>query len=324
MKLFFRDQLPLSFLYIVQLLIISFVYWLDGNQNITTSLYAAFLSFTLFIGYLIFRYLKNRVFYYRLERSQVSLEDFPKQESPSPLVESLHELLKKQFRRFQNELHNTGHKLESHIQFINQWTHQMKTPISVIYLLIQDEEDKRFSAIGYEVDRLKKGLDMVLYSSRLDHFEHDFHVQILDLERIVRSAASEQKRLFIRKKVFPHILIKEPIKITSDEKWLTFVVTQLITNAVKYSMGENKKIYIEGFYSLNNTTVLEIRDEGVGIPKSDLPRVFNPYFTGENGRRFQESTGMGLYLVKQICRKLGHQVELESETGKGTTVRILF
>jgi two-component system, OmpR family, sensor histidine kinase YxdK len=170
---------------------------------------------------------------------------------------------------------------------------------------------------------MKKGLDMVLYTARLDEFEHDFYIELLSLEEVVRSVTSSQKRLFIRNRVFPSFQLEEGLRITSDEKWLSFVLTQIITNAVRYTKEENQNIFVKGF-KRGAKVILEIQDQGVGIPKSDLPRVFDPYFTGENGRNFRESTGMGLFLVKQICDKLGHRVEIESMLNRGTTVRIIF
>lgn len=323
MKLFFREQFALIFFYILQLVVITVIYWLDGYHDLKISLYAAFLSGCLLVGYLFFRYITNRSFYQRLEEPLTSMEDFTSIVQKSPLAEGLQQLLKSQFRHYKTDLHNYKYKLEGHIQFINQWVHQMKTPLSVIHLMVQDEDDPRFLAIGDELDRLKKGLDMVLYTARLDTFERDFYVETLDLQTVVRSVTSSQKRLFIRKKVFPLIQIDGDLNVASDEKWLSFVIMQVMTNAIRYTVEENRKIYFKGFTRGINT-VLEIRDEGVGIPLSDLPRVFDPYFTGENGRNFQESTGMGLHLVKQICQKLGHRLEIESIINQGTTVRIVF
>jgi signal transduction histidine kinase len=310
--------------YLLQLGVITFTYWLDGYDHVMTSLYAVFLSACLFMAYLAFRYITNRSFYQRLEKPLISMEDFTGEEkASSPLAVSLQQLLKSQFLHYKNDLHNYKYKLEGHIQFINQWVHQMKTPVSVIHLMIQDEDDPRFTAIGDELDRLRKGLEMVLYTARLDTFDRDFYVETLELEKVVRAVTSSQKRLFIRKRVYPSFQFEGELRVTSDEKWLSFVITQLITNAVRYTIEEGRKIYFHGYHR-GIRTILEIRDEGVGITPSDVPRVFDPYFTGENGRSFQESTGMGLYLVKQICEKLGHQIELESTVNKGTTVRIVI
>lgn len=325
MKLFFREQLPLLLIYLIQLFLIFLVYWLDGYRNLAVSIYAAVLSICLLAGYLIYRFIRNKEFYQQLEKPLNSIEDLVNQPggAGSPLTEGLQQLLKNQYSQFKKELHNYKYRLEDHIHFINQWVHQMKTPISIIHLMTQEEDDSRFKAIGDEADRLKKGLDMVLYSARLETFERDFYVEALDLESIVRSVTSNQKRLFIRKHIFPSIQIDADTRIISDEKWLSFVLTQLITNAIRYTVEKNRKVYFKG-YNRREKRILEIQDEGVGIPNSDIPRVFDPYFTGENGRNFQESTGMGLYLAKQICEKLGHQIEIESKVNQGTTVRIIF
>ncbi|MEI2397409.1 MULTISPECIES: sensor histidine kinase [Paenibacillus] len=324
MKLFMREQSPLIIVYLAQLMMITLVYRLDGGSGVTVSLYAALLSTILLLGYLAYRYLANRTFYERLMTVPVSLEESGGPAQNTPLAGSLRMLLAQQFRLYQNDLHNYRHKLEEHIHFINQWVHGMKTPLSVIHLMIQDKDGPPFTAIGDELDRLKKGLETVLYSARLDTFEHDFYVERLELSAVVRSVTSEQKRLFIRKRVFPVISVESGISITSDEKWLSFVITQLITNALRYTVEEGKFVHFHGYLEEQGRAVLEVRDEGVGIPPGDLPRVFDPYFTGVNGRSFQESTGMGLYLVKQICGKLEHEVEITSEVGKGTAVRIIF
>ncbi|KKO54632.1 sensor histidine kinase [Paenibacillus sp. DMB20] len=327
MRLFLREQRPLIFVYVAQLLVITLIYRLAGFRNMEISLYAGMVSGCLLIGYLVFRYVANRPFYKRLEQPFVSAdpqgEPFSGGSSQTPLAEALQQVLRNQFRQYSTELHNYKHRIESHLQFINQWAHQMKTPVSVMHLILQKKDDPDSMAIGDELDRLKKGLELMLHTARLDTFEHDFYVESLSLEQVVRSAASEQKRLFIRRRIFPAVDIQTGLSVTSDEKWLSFVLSQLMTNAVRYTPGEQGKVFFHGCRR-GTDVILEIRDEGIGIPPGDLPRVFEPYFTGENGRRYQESTGMGLYLVQQICGKLGHGLDIQSSPGKGTTVTITF
>ncbi|SET59684.1 sensor histidine kinase [Paenibacillus sp. NFR01] len=324
MKLFIREHVPLITVYAAQLLLITLVYRLDGGSGRSVSLYAGLLSLCLLLAYLAYRYMTHRAFYERLSETPASLEDSGGPAQHAPLAESLRTLLARYFHLYQNDLHSYRHKLEEHIHFINQWVHGMKTPLSVIHLLIQDKDGPPFAAISDELDRLKKGLETVLYTARLDTFEHDFYVERLELGAVVRAVTSEQKRLFIRKRVFPAVDIEEGLDVASDEKWLSFILTQLITNALRYTVDEGKVVTFRGYKREDGIAVLEVRDAGVGIPPGDLPRVFDAYFTGVNGRSFQESTGMGLYLVKQICDKLGHHAEIESEMGVGTTVRLLF
>ncbi|MFB6467446.1 ATP-binding protein [Cytobacillus sp. Hz8] len=323
MKLFFRDHLALTFIYFFQLAAVILVFCLDGKENGATIGYACFLSTCIYVGYLFFRYFANKSFYQRLSTPLLSLHDLSMKQQAAPLPESFDRLQKNLIHHYEQEIYDYKHKLDHHTQFMNQWVHQMKTPISVIHLLIQDLEDEVKDSIDEELDRLRKGLEMVLYNSRLESFERDFHVETIQLSSLVRTMTSTQKRLFIRNRVYPEIDIDPNIVITSDEKWLSFVLLQLTTNAVKYTANKGERILYR-VQKKNGHILLEVVDHGIGIPTSDLPRVFDPYFTGENGRKFQESTGMGLYLVKQICDKLGHQVKIESDLEQGTTVQIFF
>ena len=207
-------------------------------------------------------------------------------------------------------------------KFTNQWIHQMKTPVSVLELLLQEDTlDKR--SVQEEVDRLKRGLEMVLMNARLENFQEDLQVEQVNLKQLVMSTINENKRLFITNRVFPEVKIAEELVVMSDSKWLKFVLTQFITNAVKYTFEDNKKIFIEAIQHEENVE-LRVKDEGIGIPKSDLSRVTKPFFTGENGRKTGESTGMGLYIAQEICTKLGHELSIESETILGTSIRIIF
>ena len=143
------------------------------------------------------------------------------------------------------------------------------------------------------------------------------------LQELVRATIYDNLRLFITNRIFPVIEIDEGTTVTSDSKWLKFLIGQFITNAVKYTFEPNKKIFISSKIQ-NDEVQLMIIDEGIGIPKSDLSRVTKPFFTGENGRKTGESTGMGLYLAKEICEKLGHKLTITSEVGVGTTITLSF
>ena len=230
----------------------------------------------------------------------------------------IHEL----YKLYQHEVQALYASQTRQYKFTNQWIHQMKTPVAVLELLLQEETlDKR--SVQEEVDRLKRGLEMVLMNARLENFQEDLQVEQVNLKQLVMATVNENKRLFITNRVFPEVKIDEGIIVTSDSKWLKFVIIQFITNAVKYTFEENKKIFIE--VTQNGETVeLTVRDQGIGIPKSDLSRVTKPFFTGENGRKIGESTGMGLYIAQEICTKLGHELLIESEINVGTTIKIIF
>ncbi|MBS4201927.1 sensor histidine kinase [Bacillus sp. FJAT-49732] len=319
MKLFFREHIPLIIVNIVQMIAVLSIYIMDGYRNYHTALYALFIGIFLLTAYLFYRYFTHKDFYRRLSNPIHKLDEVNEILGFSSLPEALTHLLKSQHTEYMNQLHQQERTRNDHLTFINQWVHQMKTPLSVIQLITQEEDDERFTSIQEEVDKIGKGLDMVLYAARLEAFEHDFQVELVSLRKMTEQAISENKRLFIKNRVYPEIHIDQNILVDSDEKWLMFILNQLITNAVKYSTGISQKILIKG-----SDRSLEVQDNGIGIPKSDIKRVFNPFYTGENGRLYRESTGMGLYLVKEVCDRLGHQVEIASEVEEGTTVKIKF
>ncbi len=323
MKLFVRDQILFVVLFLLQLGSLLLIFQLDGYSSQSIVMYAIFLSIFFLGVYLIIRYLSNRKVYQALGHSIQSLDELNQSLGETPLAEALADTFQQQYRLYMEQLHLHESKQREYNTFIQQWVHQMKTPISVIHLLLQEEESAGMESIREEVDRLKRGLETVLYIARLDRFEQDFLIEPVSLHAMVQAVLSENKRLFIRNQVYPEVKVDEHWRVESDEKWLSFVLTQLITNAVRYSAGISRKVTIQAF-ARGSMAVLEVHDQGIGIPKEDWDRVFQPFFTGENGRKYPESTGMGLYLVKEVCSRLDHTVELESKVGVGTRIRIIF
>lgn len=323
MKLFWREHLPLAGFTCLQLLLVLLVFWYDGYDRPLTAAYALFLGLFVFALYLGYRYATHRLMYKRLTDPPASLTSTIQLADAAPLSRAVDETIDHQYRYYQQQLKVWERKQQEHLAFMNQWVHQMKTPLSVIELITQDAEDPKLASISEEADQMKRGLEMVLYMARLDTFEHDFHVEKKSLRDIVHEVVHENKRYFIRSYVYPDIQIDPELTVETDVKWLRFVLQQIVTNAIKYSAGSRTKVTATA-YTEGRAVVLEVTDRGAGIPKQDVKRVFQPFFTGENGRKYKESTGMGLYLAKEIIGKLNHEIELESEESQGTTVRIIF
>ncbi|MFH5186908.1 sensor histidine kinase [Paenibacillus sp. TAB 01] len=324
MRLFWKGQLPLLLFYSLQMALVPLLYWLTGEgRPFAIVAYGLLLSTVILSGYLLYRYAVYRELYRRLSGSAAELNELIQPLGDAPLPEAAHELLQSYYRQVQEMLNRHHSRQEQHITFINRWVHQMKTPLSVIQLTVQELDEPAADSILEELDRLQKGLEMVLYTSRLDNFEHDFTLAPVSLLGVVRDAVADNRKLFIRKRVFPDIRVDEDSSVYTDKKWLRFMLGQLITNAVNYSAGVGRTVTFSSL-AREEAVLLEIRDEGIGINKEDLRRVFQPYYTGFRGRQYKESTGMGLYLVKEVADRLGHQVELESQPGQGTTVRLVF
>lgn len=323
-KLFWREHIPLILFNIVLLFVVLLVFWFDGYDHPATAAYAVFLGLFILTGYLLYRYYSHRDFYERLSQPLRSLEESIKHNDSAPLPSALSQLMEEQYRQYRNQMQDWERKRKEHMTFMNQWVHQMKTPLSVIEMITQEDDNDNYKSISEESDRIRRGLEMVLYMSRLETFEQDFSVEPVSLLQMVKEAVHENKRYFIHSHVYPEVLVDPGVFVQTDAKWLRFILLQLLSNAIKYSAGSGQKVTISASRTGNGEIRLEVSDRGMGIPKSDLSRVFNAFYTGENGRKLKESTGMGLYLVKEVVQKLNHGIELESDPGKGTVARLIF
>jgi signal transduction histidine kinase len=207
-------------------------------------------------------------------------------------------------------------------EYIETWVHEIKTPIASLMLIIDNNEDIVPISMKNEVKKVEDYIDQVLYYGRSNDVSKDYIVKSFDLENVVRNVIRKNASDFINKKI--QLDIKNiNSQIYSDPKWVEFILNQVINNAIKYSEKEIGKIIIDSNVNKNNI-VLSIKDNGVGISIRDINRVFEKGFTGENGRKFGKSTGIGLYLCKKLCDKLGLGLNLISKENKGTEVRIVF
>jgi hypothetical protein len=205
-------------------------------------------------------------------------------------------------------------RMRESVDYYTMWVHQIKTPISAMRLILQEDESERGRALSAELFRVERYVELVLSYLRLGGASTDYVIRQVDVDNVLRQAARKYAPLFIRGKVSLE-LNETGLRALSDEKWLQLVVEQVLSNAVKYAPGGHVKVWSEG-------ERLFIQDDGVGIAAEDLPRIFERGFTGYNGRMDKRATGIGLYLSQEICRKLGHTITVESELGKGTRVTV--
>ncbi|NMO97401.1 sensor histidine kinase [Paenibacillus lemnae] len=323
-KLFWREHLPLILFSSLQLGLVLLVFWFDGYNDVLTAGYAVFLGLMVLSIYLVYRYISHRELYRTLSRPVHSLEESLRHHESAPLSAALNHLMEEQYRQYRSVIEEKERRQKEHMMFMNQWVHQMKTPLSVIEMITQDDDNDAYRSISEESDRIRRGLDMVLYMSRLDTFEQDFSVEIVSLYEAAVDAVHENKRYFIHSDVYPEVLIDPELTVQTDGKWLRFILLQLLSNSIKYAAGTGSKVTVQASSIEDGDVMLEVCDRGMGIPKSDLARVFHPFYTGENGRKLKESTGMGLYLIKEAADKLNHPIELQSTPGEGTVVRLWF
>lgn len=203
------------------------------------------------------------------------------------------------------------------LEYYTLWVHQIKTPLSALRLLVRSAPDGTGQAMAQELFKVERYVEMVLGYLRLDSMTSDLRLERCAVRPIVSQAVKKFAPQFIYQKLSLDLRDFDN-QVVTDEKWLLFVLEQLLSNAVKYTSSGGITIWMD------ENDVLYLRDTGVGIAPEDLPRVFERGFTGANGRLDQTSSGLGLYLVKQILDRLGTRIELDSTQGKGTEVRLFL
>ena len=207
-------------------------------------------------------------------------------------------------------------------EYIETWVHEIKTPIASAKLILENDNSNLSERINYEMKRVEGFIEQVLYYARSSDVSKDYIIKEFSLRSIVMKAIKNNSRDFINKNIKLDIKGIEG-NVFSDEKWVEFIINQIIINAVKFSMPNEGKVSIYSKVNENNI-ILTIEDNGVGINEKDIDRVFEKGFTGENGRKFGKSTGIGLYLCKKLCDKLGIGISLNSKENIGTKVNIVF
>lgn len=202
------------------------------------------------------------------------------------------------------------------VDYYTVWAHQIKTPISSMRLTLQSQDTPTARQLLEELTRIEQYVEMVLAFLRLDSDSTDYLFREYDLDGILRGAVRKFSTQFIRRRITLHYAPLS-LQVLTDEKWLTFVVEQVLSNALKYT-PDGGEVWVE----LERPATLCIRDNGIGIAPEDLPRIFQKGYTGYNGRMDKKASGLGLYLCRRICANLGHRISAQSELGKGTTIRI--
>ena len=212
---------------------------------------------------------------------------------------------------------------EDYKEYIELWIHEIKLPIAAGKMIIENNKSEVTESINEELDKIENYIEQALFYARSNTVEKDYYIKKVNLKEIVNSSIIKNKRNLIQNKINIDIHDIDTIVYT-DSKWCAFILSQIIQNAVKYSKEDNKKIEIYA-ETKKESIILFIKDNGVGIRKGEISRVFEKGFTGENGRKNgQKATGIGLYLCKKLCDKLGLSLELNSEKDVGTEVKIVF
>ncbi|MFH5974432.1 ATP-binding protein [Clostridium perfringens] len=277
--------------------------------------------------YHIFDYLRKKQYYNEIKENMESLD---KKYLISEVIEEgtftesklIYDVICKSNKAMNDEIGEFKRGINDYREYIELWVHEIKTPIATCKLLIENNESPLTESIGEEVCKLENYIDQALFYTRSNTLEKDYIIKEMILSSCVNKVLNNNADSLIKKRVKISLGDLEK-KVYSDSKWIEFILGQIISNSIKYMNKEHKELKI---YCNENSkyVILNIEDNGAGISEKDISRVFDKGFTGENGRKFGKSTGIGLYLCKKLCKKLGLDITLISEEGKFTRVSIIF
>ena len=232
------------------------------------------------------------------------------------LCDSLYEIDKSMYEEIETYFQN----IKDFKEYIELWIHEVKLPIASSKLMIHNHETNE-RKLKEQINRIENYVEQVLYYTRLENSEQDYLLKKCNLKDIINNVIKRNQDSFLYQKI--KIKIGDINKtVLSDSKWLEFIINQIVSNSIKYRGKENCKISFNVIKKEN--IILEIIDNGIGIDQTDIKHVFDKSFTGNNGRLVSSSTGMGLYISKLLCDKLGHKIMIESKVQQYTKVSICF
>lgn len=276
------------------------------NMPLITVLYPMILSFLILI-------VAGAIDYYKIMTKHKDLQEDNYVDSSNLIEEDYQQIIEKLKEEERIAKRQAVSDYNNMIEYYTVWAHQIKTPIASMRLALQSEDSHLARQLSSELNRIEAYVEMVLTFLRLDSDSTDYLIKEYDLDEMIRGCVRKFSREFIMKKL---TLDFKPTgyQVLTDEKWLSFVIEQIVSNAVKYTNKGGISI------DMNKPGILCIEDTGIGIPTEDLPRIFENGYTGFNGREDKRASGIGLYLCKRICDNLGHHIWAESESGVGTKI----
>lgn len=232
------------------------------------------------------------------------------------------ELLRKVGSSAIEEIHKIEDEQKEYEDYIEQWIHEVKTPITSIHLMLENrisENPGLKRDLNVELSRLENDVELALYYARSEQIYRDYLIQKLNVRKVLLKVVNKNRTVIMNSSVAIDLDCDEALYAYGDEKWLVFMLTQVLLNAIKYKAEADAKVVMRAKRD-NKKIVLNIIDNGKGIKKEELPRIFDKGFTGSNGRDNEKSTGMGLYLVHKLCEKLEIDIEADSVYGEFTEI----
>ena len=323
-KQYLKNQLPVILINLLGMLALALFLIASGN-GIQTVLFILVVWLIVLASCLLLFYFSRKKYLNKLLDMTEQLKErylLPEimQEPERADEQVFYQIMKMAEKSMLERIGEVQRERKEYKEYIEQWIHEVKTPITAIKLICENNRCSFTRELMAELENINRFTEQALYYARSEHTEKDYSVREINLSDVVHGAIADNKYLLRQNNVAVTVEDVE-YSIYSDDKWLRFILDQLISNAVKYRADQP----VLHFFTVkeNDRIILSVEDNGIGIPQSDLPRIFEKGFTGQNGRTIHSSTGIGLYLCRRLCDKLGIGISASSER-KGTAISLSF
>lgn len=326
-KLFFKEKAITILLLLFGIITIE-IFLMAYNVGMFIKIYIPLIIMGLYMISIIIEYFKRKKFYDNLLKI---LEELDEKYLITEIIKTPNflegQILKNSLEQIDKSMLENVNKYkymtEDYKEYIELWIQEIKIPIATSKMVIENNKNAITKSIDEELDKVENYIEQALFYARSNTVEKDYYIRKVVLKEIVNESIKKNKSSLIQEKISIDIHDLE-IEVNTDNKWIVFILNQIIQNSIKYRKKENSVIEIYANQGKENV-ILYIKDNGIGIKQGEITRVFEKGFTGTNGRLSnKKSTGIGLYLCKKLCNKLGIGIELNSVQNEGTEVKLVF
>ena len=316
----------LLFIVIIAIIDLMLVSFKTNNQAIIGVIVTEVLGFIL---YLIYDFHRRKKFYDKfindlelLDKKYLITEmiERPNFYEGEILYDALYEIDKSMAEKIKEYSLN----IQDFKEYIEMWIHEAKLPLASLNLIVHNHKELSDKKITEQLKRLDDNIEQVLYYVRSENAEKDYLIKETEITKVISNVAIKNKDILLENNIDFEVVEVENTKVLTDSKWLEFIVNQIVSNSIKYIRDNVEHLIKISTEENSKNVILKIYDNGIGISKSDIPKVFDKTFTGNNGRKIKTTTGMGLYISKQLCKKLGHKITADSKENEYTEISILF
>ena len=326
-KLFFKEKAITILLLLFGIITIE-IFLMAYNVGMFIKIYIPLIIMGLYMISIIIEYFKRKKFYDNLLKI---LEELDEKYLITEIIKTPNflegQIFKNSLEQIDKSMLENVNKYkymtEDYKEYIELWIHEIKIPIATSKMVIENNKNAITKSIDEELDKVENYIEQALFYARSNTVEKDYYIRKVVLKEIVNESIKKNKSSLIQEKISIDIHDLE-IEVNTDNKWIVFILNQIIQNSIKYRKKENSVMEIYANQGKENV-ILYIKDNGIGIKQGEITRVFEKGFTGTNGRLSnKKSTGIGLYLCKKLCNKLGIGIELNSVQNEGTEVKLVF